>query len=142
MVKAIAAAAGVAGVLVSLPVQSQGIQLQMSDNDLSQYCFWNGRIFSLGSFFCVEKNRMLLCNVSNNKEAREDRASWSTVDRNSCSKSDIPKLRRQPRICREGWADKLCECRAVQDRDGAFHVLPGHERIFADGGYAGEGSNS
>jgi hypothetical protein len=54
MVKAIAAAAGVAGVLVSLPVQSQGIQLQMSDNDLSQYCFWNGRIFSLGSFFCVE----------------------------------------------------------------------------------------
>jgi hypothetical protein len=21
----------------------------------------------------------------------------------------------------------------VQDRDGAFHVLPGHERIFADG---------
>ena len=91
MVKTIAAAAGIAGVLVSLPVQAQGIQLQMSDNDLSQYCFWNGRIFSLGSFFCVEKNRMLLCNVSNNKEAREDRAAWSTVDRSTCSKSDIPK---------------------------------------------------
>ena len=91
MLKTIAVAAGIAGVLVSLPVQAQGIQLQMSDNDLSQYCFWNGRLFSLGSFFCVEKNRMLLCNASNNKEAREDRASWSTVDRNTCSKSDIPK---------------------------------------------------
>ena len=92
MVKSIAAAAGIAGVLVSSPVQSQGVQLQMSDNDLSQYCFWNGRIFSTGSFFCVEKNRMLLCNLSNKEnDARGERASWSTVDRGTCSKSDIPK---------------------------------------------------
>jgi hypothetical protein len=92
MIKAIAAAAGIAGILVSPPVQSQGIQLQMSDNDLSQYCFWNGRIFSTGSFFCVEKNKMLQCNVSNkDSEARGDRASWTMADHGACSKSDIPK---------------------------------------------------
>ena len=34
MLKTIAVAAGIAGALVSLPVQAQGIQLQMSDNDL------------------------------------------------------------------------------------------------------------
>jgi hypothetical protein len=92
MLKAIMAAAGISGFFLSSPVQSQGIQLQMSDNDLSQYCFWNGRMFSIGSFFCVEKNKMLLCNVSNkDNDARGDRASWATADRGACSKSDIPK---------------------------------------------------
>jgi hypothetical protein len=92
MIKAIAAAAGIAGILVSPPVQSQGIQLQMSDNDISQYCFWNGRMFSTGSFFCVEKNKVLLCSVSNkDNEARADRASWAIADRGACSKADIPK---------------------------------------------------
>jgi hypothetical protein len=92
MLKAIAAAAGIAGAFVSVSAQSQGIQLQMSDNDLSQYCFWNGRMFSIGSFFCVEKNKMLLCNVSNkDNEARGDRAAWATADHGACSKSDIPK---------------------------------------------------
>jgi hypothetical protein len=45
MLKTIAVAAGIAGVLVSLPVQAQGIQLQMPDNDLSQYCFGTGESF-------------------------------------------------------------------------------------------------
>jgi hypothetical protein len=92
MVKTIVAAVAIAGALVSSPVKAQGIQLQMSDNDLSQYCFWNGRMFSIGSFFCVEKNKMLLCNLSNkDNDARGDKASWATVDRSACSKSDIPK---------------------------------------------------
>jgi hypothetical protein len=92
MLRAITAAAGIAGIFLSSPVQSQGVQLQMSDNDLSQYCFWNGRMFSLGSFFCVEKNKMLLCNVSNkNNDARGDRASWTMTDRGACTKADIPK---------------------------------------------------
>ncbi len=92
MLKAIAAAAAIAGVLASSSVQSQGIQLQMSDNDLSQYCFWNGRMFSIGSFFCVEKNKMLLCNVTGKDTGpRGERASWATTDRTACTKADIPK---------------------------------------------------
>ena len=88
MVKVIAATAGIAGVLASMPAQSQGVQLQMSDNNLSQFCFWNGRIFSIGSFFCVEKNKMLQCNTSS-KDG--ERASWTIQDRGACSKSDVPK---------------------------------------------------
>jgi hypothetical protein len=88
MTKVIAAAAGIAGVLASVPAQAQGVQLQMSDNNLSQFCFWNGRIFSIGSFFCVEKNKMLQCNVSS-KDG--ERTSWVMLDHGGCSKSDVPK---------------------------------------------------
>jgi hypothetical protein len=92
VLKRIASAAGIAGILVSSQAQSQGVQLQMSDNDLSQYCFWNGRIFSIGSFFCVEKNKMLLCNVtSKDTGPRGERASWVTTDRTACTKADVPK---------------------------------------------------
>ena len=88
MVKVIAAAAGIVGVLASVPAQTQGVQLQMSDNNLSQFCFWNGRIFSIGSFFCVEKNKMLQCNVSS-KDGES--TSWVMLDHGGCSKSDVPK---------------------------------------------------
>jgi hypothetical protein len=92
MVNAIAAEVGIAGVLVSMPAQSQGVQLQMSDNNLSQFCFWNGRIFSIGSFFCVGKNKMLQCNAaSTDKNVIGERASWAMLDHGACSKADIPK---------------------------------------------------
>ena len=88
MFKVFAAAAGIAGTLIPGPAQPQGIQLQMSDNNLSQFCFWNGRIFSVGSFFCVEKNKMLQCNAPS-KEV--ERASWAMLDHGACSKADVPK---------------------------------------------------
>jgi hypothetical protein len=88
MFKLFAAAAGIAGFVASVPAQSQGIQLQMSDNNLSRFCFWNSRIFSIGSFFCVEKNKMLQCNTTKDKE---ERATWEILDRGACTKSDIPK---------------------------------------------------
>jgi hypothetical protein len=72
----VAVVAGIAAVLASSPLHSQGVQLQMSDNDISQYCFWNGRMFSTGSFFCVGKNKMLVCNVSAKEhDPRGERAS-------------------------------------------------------------------
>ena len=43
-------------------------------------------------FFCVEKNKMLLCNVTGKDTGpRGDRASWATTDRTACTKADIPK---------------------------------------------------
>jgi uncharacterized membrane protein len=88
MIKLFAAAAGIAGIVASVPAQSQGVQLQMSDNNLSQFCFWNSKIFSIGSFFCVEKNKMLQCNASS-KDA--ERASWEMLDHGACTKADVPK---------------------------------------------------
>jgi hypothetical protein len=84
-------AAGVGGVLLSVPAHTQGVQLQMSDNNLSRFCFWNSRIFSVGSFFCVEKNKMLQCNIGAPGDKQEDRAIWEMRDHTACAKADVPK---------------------------------------------------
>ena len=95
MAKAIAIAAGLAGLLFSLPAQSQGVQLNMTDSDLEQYCFFNGRLFSIGAFFCIEKGKMLRCEVFNKEKDKDrnvgEKAWWATMDRSACSKSDQPR---------------------------------------------------
>src|SRR6266446_7681606 len=95
MTKAIAIAAGLAGLLFSLPAQPQGVQLNMTDSDLEQYCFFNGRLFSVGAFFCIEKGKMLQCQVFNKEKDKDrnvgEKAWWATMDRSACSKSDQPR---------------------------------------------------
>jgi hypothetical protein len=96
MAKAIAiAAAGLVGLLYSLPAQPQGVQLNMTDSDLQQYCFFNGRLFSIGAFFCIGKGKMLQCQVFNKEKDKDlnvgDKAWWATMDRSQCSKSDQPR---------------------------------------------------
>ena len=71
MAKTIAIAAGLAGLLFSLPAQPQGVQLNMTDSDLEQYCFFNGRLFSVGAFFCIGKGKMLQCQVFNKEKDKD-----------------------------------------------------------------------
>src|SRR3954447_12154285 len=92
MLKPAAAALALAMLALSSPAQAQGTHLSMPDSDLTQYCFWNGRLFSIGAWFCSEKGKMLRCDPYNKDVAHiGDRAWWVTLDRSGCSKADQPK---------------------------------------------------
>jgi hypothetical protein len=90
MLRTFVAAAVLATLALATSAQAQ--QLSIPDSDLTQYCFWNGRLFSIGAWFCSEKGKMLRCQpFTKDVENIGDRAWWVTLDRSGCSKADQPK---------------------------------------------------